>query len=49
MTAYLPIMLEQGALQWHRHLPHHCIDNWDDFYDRFVTNFLSLSDKLAQP
>jgi hypothetical protein len=33
ITMYLSIMLEQDVLQWHRHLPHYCIDNWDDFYD----------------
>jgi hypothetical protein len=27
MTAYLPIVLGQDALQWLRHLPRHCIDN----------------------
>jgi hypothetical protein len=26
MTAYLPIVLGQDALQWLRHLPRHCID-----------------------
>jgi hypothetical protein len=28
MTAYLPIVLGQDALQWLRHLPRHCIDDW---------------------
>jgi hypothetical protein len=27
MTAYLPIVLRQDALQWLRHLPRHCIDD----------------------
>jgi hypothetical protein len=27
MTAYLPIVLGQDALQWLRHLPRHCIDD----------------------
>jgi hypothetical protein len=49
MTAYLPIVLRQDALQWLRHLPRHYIDNWSDFSRRFITNFQSLSDKLAQP
>jgi hypothetical protein len=49
MTVYLPIVLEQDALQWHRHLPRYFIDNWDDFYDQFVANFLSLSDKPGSP
>ena len=49
MTTYLPIILEQDALQWLRHIPRHCIDNWADFCHRFVANFQSLSDKLAQP
>jgi hypothetical protein len=31
MTAYLPIVLGQDALQWLRHLPRHCIDDWGDF------------------
>jgi hypothetical protein len=31
MTAYLPIFLGQDALQWLRHLPLHCIDDWSDF------------------
>jgi hypothetical protein len=38
MTAYLPIVLGQDALQWLRHLPRHC-----------TANFQSLSDKPAQP
>jgi hypothetical protein len=49
MTAYLPIVLGQDALQWLRHLPRHCIDDWSDFSRRFITNFQSLSDELAQP
>jgi hypothetical protein len=49
MTAYLPIVLGQDALQWLRHLPRHCIDDWSDFSRRFTANFQSLSDKLAQP
>jgi hypothetical protein len=49
MTAYLPIVLGQDALQWLQHLPRHCIDDWSDFSRRFIANFQSLSDKLAQP
>jgi hypothetical protein len=49
MTAYLPIILGQDALQWLQHLPWHCIDDWDDFSRRFVVNVQSLSDKPAQP
>jgi hypothetical protein len=49
MTAYLPIVLGQDALQWLRHLPRHCIDDWNDFSRRFTANFQSLSDKPAQP
>jgi hypothetical protein len=49
MTAYLPIVLEQDTLQWLRHLPRHCIDDWSDFSQRFTANFQSLSDKPAQP
>jgi hypothetical protein len=49
MTTYLPIVLGQDALQWLRHLPRHCIDDWSDFSRCFITNFQSLSDKLAQP
>jgi hypothetical protein len=49
MTAYLPIVLGQDALQWLRHLPRHCIDDWSDFSRRFTVNFQSLSDKPAQP
>jgi hypothetical protein len=45
MTAYLPIVLGQDALQWLRH----CIDDWSDFSRRFIANFQSLSDKPAQP
>jgi hypothetical protein len=39
MTAYLPIVLGQDALQWLRHLPRHCIDDWGDFSRRFTANF----------
>jgi hypothetical protein len=49
MTAYLSIVLGQDALQWLRHLPRHCIDDWSDFSRRFIANFQSLSDKSAQP
>jgi hypothetical protein len=49
MTAYLPIVLGHDALQWLRHIPRHCIDDWEDFNRRFVTNFQSLSDKPTQP
>jgi hypothetical protein len=49
MTVYFPIVLGQDALQWLRHLPRHCIDDWSDFSRRFIANFQSLSDKLAQP
>jgi hypothetical protein len=49
MTAYLSIVLGQDALQWLRHLPRHCIDDWSDFSRRFTANFQSLSDKPAQP
>jgi hypothetical protein len=49
MTAYLPIVLGQDALQWLRHLPRHCIDDWSDFIRCFIINFQSLSDKPAQP
>jgi hypothetical protein len=49
MIAYLPIVLGQDALQWLRHLPRHCIDDWSDFSRRFTANFQSLSDKPAQP
>jgi hypothetical protein len=49
MTAYLPIVLGQDALQWLRHLPRHCIDDWKDFSRRFIVNFQSLSDKPTQP
>jgi hypothetical protein len=49
MTAYLPIVLGQDALQWLRHLPRHCIDDWGDFSRCFIANFQSLSDKPAQP
>jgi hypothetical protein len=48
MTAYLPIVLGQDALQWLRHLPQHCIDDWSGFSRCFIANFQSLSDKLAQ-
>jgi hypothetical protein len=49
MTAYLPIVLGQDALQWLRHLPRHYIDDWSDFSRCFITNFQSLSNKLVQP
>jgi hypothetical protein len=49
MTAYLPIVLGQDALQWLRHLPRHCIDDSSDFSRRFIANFQSLSDKPTQP
>jgi hypothetical protein len=49
MMAYLPIMLGQDVLQWLCHLPRHCVDNWDDFYDWFVANFQSLSNRPTQP
>jgi hypothetical protein len=49
MTAYLPIVLGQDALQWLRHLPRHCIDDWSDFSRHFVANIQSLSNKPAQP
>jgi hypothetical protein len=49
MIAYLPIVLEQDALQWLRHLLWYCINDWEDFSRRFVVNFQSLSDKPAQP
>jgi hypothetical protein len=49
MTAYLPIVLGQDALQWLRHLPQHCIDDWSGFSRRFIANFQSLSDKPTQP
>jgi hypothetical protein len=47
MTAYLPIVLGQDALQWLRHLPRHCIDDWSNFSRRFIANFQSLSNKPA--
>jgi hypothetical protein len=43
MTAYLPIVLRQDALQWLRHLPRHYIDDWSDFSRRFIAIFQSLS------
>jgi hypothetical protein len=49
MTAYLPIVLGQDALQCLRHLPRHYIDDWSDFSRRFIANFQSLSDKPTQP
>jgi hypothetical protein len=39
MTTYLPIVLEQDALQWLRHLPWHCIDDWSDFSHCFIAKF----------
>jgi hypothetical protein len=49
MTAYLPIVLRQDALQWLRHLPRHYIDDWSDFSRSFIANFQSLSHKSVQP
>jgi hypothetical protein len=49
MITYLPIVLGQDALQWLRHLPRHCIDDWSDFSRCFIANFQSLSDKPTQP
>jgi hypothetical protein len=49
MTTYLPIVVGQDALQWLRHLPRHCIDDWSDFSRCFIANFQSLSDKPTQP
>jgi hypothetical protein len=49
MTTYLPIILGRDALQWLRHLPRQCIDDWSEFSRCFITNFQSLSDKPAQP
>jgi hypothetical protein len=49
ITAYLHIVLGQDALQWLRHLPRHCINDWSDFSRRFTANYQSLSDKPAQP
>jgi hypothetical protein len=49
MTAYLPIVLGQDALQCLRHLPRHCNNDWSDFSRRFIANFQSLSDKPAEP
>jgi hypothetical protein len=49
MTSYFPIVQGQDALQWLRHLPRHCIDDWSDFSLRFIANFQSLSYKSAQP
>jgi hypothetical protein len=48
MTAYLPIVLGQDALQWLQHLPRHYINDWSDFSRRFIANFQSLSDKPTQ-
>jgi hypothetical protein len=47
MTVYLPIVLGKDALQWLRHLPRHCIDDWSDFSRWFIANFQYLSDKPA--
>jgi hypothetical protein len=47
MTAYLPIVLGQDMLQWLRHLPRHCIDDWSDFSRCFTANFQSLFVLLA--
>jgi hypothetical protein len=49
MTAYLPIVLGLDTLQWLRHLPQHCINDWSDFSRCFIANFQSLSDKPVQP
>jgi hypothetical protein len=49
MTAYLPIVLGQDALQWLRHLPRQSIDDWSDFSRCFTANFQSLFNKPAQP
>jgi hypothetical protein len=49
MTAYLPIVLGQDALQWLRHLPQHYINDWGDFSRHFIANFQSLSNKSVQP
>jgi hypothetical protein len=49
MTAYLPIVLGEDALQWLQHLPRHYIDNLDDLCDPFIANIQSLSNKPAQP
>jgi hypothetical protein len=49
MTAHLPIVLGQDTLQWLRHLPRHCIDDWNNFSRCFIANFQSLSNKPAQP
>jgi hypothetical protein len=48
ITTYFPIMLGHDVLQWLHHLCCPSIDNWTDFCERFVANFQSLSDKLAQ-
>jgi hypothetical protein len=39
MTAYMPMVLGQDALQWLRHLRRHCIYDWGDFSHRFFANF----------
>jgi hypothetical protein len=39
MTAYLPIVLGQDALQWLRNLLRHYIDDWSDFSRCFIANF----------
>jgi hypothetical protein len=49
MTMYLPIVLGQDVLQWLRHLPRQCINDWSYFSRCFIANFQSLSDKPAQP
>jgi hypothetical protein len=49
MITYLPIVVGQDALQWLRHLPRHCIDDWSDFSRWFITNFQSLSNKPTHP
>jgi hypothetical protein len=49
MTTYLSIVLGQDALQWLRHLPQHCINDWSDFSRCSIANFQSLSNKPVQP
>jgi hypothetical protein len=48
-TTHMPIVLGQDALQWLRHLPRHCIDDWSDFSRQFIANYQSLSNKPTQP
>jgi hypothetical protein len=47
MTAYLTIVLGQDALQWLRHLPRHCINDWSDFSRCFTANFPPLRQTSA--